>query len=52
MNKIAAIILKDTKIRLTSPVEWLFFLILPVIFIFILSGGTGARLLEDQWLSC
>lgn len=42
MNKIAAIILKDTKIRFTSPVEWLFFLILPVIFIFILSGGTGA----------
>lgn len=33
--------LKDTLIRFTSPLEWLFFLILPVIFTFILSGGTG-----------
>jgi ABC-2 type transport system permease protein len=42
VKKILAIILKDTKIRFTSPVEWLFFLIMPLIFIFILSGGTGA----------
>lgn len=40
MKKILAIILKDTLIRFTSPLEWLFFLILPVVFTFILSGGT------------
>ena len=42
MNKIWSIIRKDALIRFTSPVEWMFFLILPVLFIFILSGGTGA----------
>lgn len=42
MKKIWSIIRKDTLIRFTSPVEWMFFLILPVIFILILSGGTGA----------
>ncbi len=41
MQKILAIITKDTLIRFTSPVEWMFFLILPVVFILILSGGTG-----------
>lgn len=41
MKRIMAIMLKDTLIRFTSPLEWLFFLILPVIFTFILSGGTG-----------
>jgi ABC-2 type transport system permease protein len=41
MKKILAIIFKDTRIRFTSPVEWMFFLVLPVIFILILSGGTG-----------
>ena len=41
MKKIFAIILKDTLIRFTSPVEWLFFFILPVVFILLLSGGTG-----------
>ncbi|MEA3326355.1 MAG: ABC transporter permease [Chloroflexota bacterium] len=41
MKKILAIILKDTLIRFTSPVEWLFFFILPVVFILLLSGGTG-----------
>ena len=41
MKKIFAIISKDTQIRFTSPVEWMFFLILPVVFILILSGGTG-----------
>ena len=41
MKKILPIIIKDTLIRFTSPVEWLFFLILPVVFILILSGGTG-----------
>lgn len=41
MKKVFAIIFKDTRIRFTSPVEWMFFLILPVIFMLILSGGTG-----------
>lgn len=41
MKKIFAIIFKDTLIRFSSPIEWLFFLILPVVFILILSGGTG-----------
>lgn len=41
MKKILAIILKDLRIRFTSPSELLFFLILPVLFILILSGGTG-----------
>jgi ABC-2 type transport system permease protein len=41
MKRIMAIMLKDTLIRFTSPLEWLFFLILPIIFTFILSGGTG-----------
>ncbi len=41
MKKILAITLKDTLIRFTSPLEWLFFLILPVVFTFILSGGTS-----------
>jgi len=42
MNKIWSIFRKDTLIRFTSPVEWMFFLVLPVLFIMILSGGTGA----------
>ena len=46
MKKIFAIALKDTLIRFSNPVEWLFFFILPVIFIFILSGGTGVS--SDQ----
>jgi len=41
MKRIIAIMLKDTLVRFTSPLEWLFFLILPVVFTFILSGGTG-----------
>ena len=46
MKKIIAISIKDTLIRFSNPVEWLFFFILPVIFIFILSGGTGVS--SDQ----
>ena len=41
MRKILAIALKDTTIRFTSLIEWLFFLILPIIFTLILAGGTG-----------
>jgi len=42
MEKIFAIALKDTKLRFTGITEWLFFLILPIFFTFILAGGTGA----------
>ncbi len=42
MRKIVAIALKDTRLRFTGWSEWIFFLILPVIFTFILGGGTGA----------
>ncbi|MCS7060443.1 MAG: ABC transporter permease [Anaerolineae bacterium] len=40
--KIVTIIWKDTLLRFTSVSELLFFLILPVVFTFILSGATGA----------
>ena len=40
MKKIWAIIRKDTLIRFGSPVEWLFFIVLPLVFIFLISGGT------------
>jgi ABC-2 type transport system permease protein len=41
MNKILAIFRKDTLVRFTSPMEWAFFLILPIVFTFLLGGGTG-----------
>ncbi len=41
MRKLLAIFIKDTLLRFTSPVEWLFFLILPVIFTLVLGGGTA-----------
>ncbi len=40
MKKILAIIWKDVLLRFSSPVEWLFFLILPVVFTVVLSLGT------------
>lgn len=46
MKKIISIVYKDIRIRFSSPVEWLFFFILPVVFILILSGGTGPP--QDQ----
>jgi ABC-2 type transport system permease protein len=46
VKKIFAIFLKDTILRFTSPIEWGFFLILPIIFTFILGGGTGQS--QDQ----
>ena len=42
MNKIFAIIFKDVKNRFNGFTEWLFFLILPIVFTFILAGGTVA----------
>jgi ABC-2 type transport system permease protein len=41
MRKIIAIAVKDTLVRFSGAGEWLFFLILPVVFTFILAGGTG-----------
>lgn len=49
MKKIIAIVIKDTLIRFVSPLEWMFFIILPIVFIFILSGGTGPP--ADQRIS-
>lgn len=42
MRKFLAIFIKDTLLRFTSPLEWLFFLILPVVFTLAIGGGTGA----------
>jgi ABC-2 type transport system permease protein len=41
MRKIIAIIWKDTLVRFSSGAEWLFFIILPVVFTFIIGGGFG-----------
>jgi ABC-2 type transport system permease protein len=41
MTKIFAIAWKDTRLRFAGPAEWLFFLILPIIFTVVLAGGTG-----------
>ena len=42
MQKILAIIWKDLKLRFSSKAELLYFIILPLIFTFILAGGTSA----------
>jgi ABC-2 type transport system permease protein len=42
MKKIWAITRKDTLLRFSSWAEWLFFLILPIVFTVVLGGGTGA----------
>ena len=41
MRKILAIAWKDTLLRFSGMAEWLFFLILPIVFTVILAGGTG-----------
>ena len=41
MMRILSIAWKDTRLRFSGWSEWLFFLILPVVFTVILSGGTG-----------
>ena len=41
MKKIFAIAWKDTLLRFTGWSEWIFFLILPIVFTLILAGGTG-----------
>jgi len=41
MRKILAIIWKDAIIRFASPIELLFYLVLPILFTMLLAGGTG-----------
>jgi ABC-2 type transport system permease protein len=41
MKKILFIAWKDTALRFASGFEWLFFLVLPIVFTLILAGGTG-----------
>lgn len=43
MKKILAIAFKDTLVRFASPSEWLFFLILPILFTVILGSATGSK---------
>lgn len=40
MKKIFAIIKKDAILRFVSPWEWVFFIVLPILFTFLLAGGT------------
>jgi ABC-2 type transport system permease protein len=42
INKLAAIGWKDTLLRFSSKSEWLFFLVLPVVFTFFIAGGVQA----------
>ena len=48
MKKILAIIYKEIKVRFASPSEWLFFLILPIVFTLVLSASTGPRTNVDN----
>ena len=41
MKKIYAILIKDTLLRFTTPMEWLFFLILPIVFTLVIGSGSG-----------
>jgi ABC-2 type transport system permease protein len=42
MRKIIAIIWKDILVRFAGRSEWLFFIVLPVVFTFIIGGGFGS----------
>jgi ABC-2 type transport system permease protein len=48
MKKILAIIWKDTILRYSSKWELVFFLVLPIIFTFILAGGTGNQNTDNR----
>ncbi len=52
MRKLLAIFIKDTLLRFTSPIEWAFFLILPIVFTFILGGGTGFQNQDPRVFFC
>ena len=42
MRKVIAIAIKDTLVRFASPSEWLFFVLLPILFTVILGSATGS----------
>jgi ABC-2 type transport system permease protein len=42
MKRIFAIVWKDTLLRFSTSAELLFFIVLPIIFTFLLAGGTGS----------
>jgi ABC-2 type transport system permease protein len=48
MKKILNIFWKDTILRFSSKSEMLFFLILPIVFTFILAGGTGFQNVDNR----
>ncbi|MEJ5224695.1 MAG: ABC transporter permease [Anaerolineales bacterium] len=48
MKKLLAIAWKDTLLRFTSPAEWLFFIVLPIIFTFLLAGGTPGEYADPR----
>jgi ABC-2 type transport system permease protein len=48
MKKILNIIWKDTILRFSSRSELIFFLILPIVFTFILAGGTGVQNADNR----
>jgi len=48
MKKVLSIIWKDTILRFSSKSELLFFLILPIVFTFILAGGTGNQNADNR----
>jgi len=48
MKKIMNIFWKDTILRFSSKSEMLFFLILPIVFTFILAGGTGFQNVDNR----
>ena len=41
MKKIIALVIKDTLVRFTSPLEWVFYLILPIIFTLVIGATAG-----------
>ncbi len=41
MKKIIAIVWKDTLMRFDGWIEWVFFIVLPIVFTLALAGGTG-----------
>ncbi|HTX92950.1 MAG TPA: ABC transporter permease [Anaerolineales bacterium] len=43
MKKILAIAWKDTLMRFTGWAEWIFFIVLPIVFTLVLAGGTGGN---------
>ena len=47
-NKLAAIIRKDIQLRFEGRSEWLFFLVLPLVFTFLVGGGLAAGYSDNR----